>query len=85
MRGSSNPLHSNISNRAGADSWNRARRDGKTKVELDGVLKRPVEVLDIEEGMPMKLGSIWEAPKGATSGWSSPENPRIAKLSKASR
>ena len=60
-------------------------RDGKTKVELDGELKRPVEDLDIKEGMPMKLGSIWKAPKGATFSWSSLEEPGIAKSSKASR
>ena len=52
MPGSPNPLHSTISNCAGANSWNRARRDGGTKVESGGVLEGPVKVLEIEEGMP---------------------------------
>ena len=40
-------------------------RDNETKVELGGVLERPVEVLEIEEGMQMKWWSVWETPKRA--------------------
>ena len=58
MRGSPNPLHSAISNRAGADGWNRARKDGGTKIESGDMFERPVEVVEIEEGMPMKLGPL---------------------------
>ena len=43
-------------------------RDNETKVELGGVLERPVEVLEIEEGMQMKWWSVWETPRGAACG-----------------
>ena len=48
MRGSPNPLHSAISNCAGADHWNQERKDGGTKIESGDVLERPDEVVDIE-------------------------------------
>ena len=58
MRGSPNPRHSAILNCAGADGWNRARKDGGTKVESGDVLERLDEMEEIEEGMPMKLGPL---------------------------
>ena len=44
------------------------RKDNGTKVESGVALKRPVEVLEIEEGMQMKWWSVWETPKRPACG-----------------
>ena len=46
------------SNRAGADSLYRVRRDNGAKVESRVVLKRPVEVVEVKEGIPMRWWSV---------------------------
>ena len=44
------------------------RKDNGKKVESGVALKRPVEVLEIEEGMQMKWWSVWETPKMVACG-----------------
>ena len=44
------------------------RKDNGTKVESGVALKRPMEVLEIEEEMQMKWWSVWETPKREACG-----------------
>ena len=44
------------------------RRDDGAKVESGVVLKRPVEAVEIKEGMPIKCWSVWETMRSKTVG-----------------
>ena len=44
------------------------RRDDGAKVESGAVLKRPMEVVEIKEGMPIKWWSVWETMRSKTVG-----------------